>query len=144
LHCANITQFFIPLTEHFVFDQDEGAHNLATDAINTIGVLAGQLEWNQFRALFKRYIGYIKEKPDSEKIVIRIIGAVADALHRAVLGVQEKKETPNSKANGVEAVTDVEMNGVHDDDEENEEEDEDESVGNTEGEDAQNGRCGSS
>lgn len=80
---SNIAHFLLPLIEHFVFDQAEGEHNLANEAVITIGALAEQLEWQQYRALFKRFISYIKSKPDLEKIVIRLIGTTANALFNA-------------------------------------------------------------
>lgn len=80
---SNIAHFLLPLIEHFVFDQAEGEHNLANEAVITIGALAEQLEWQQYRALFKRYMSYIKSKPDLEKIVIRLIGATVNALSNA-------------------------------------------------------------
>jgi len=80
---SNIAHFLLPLIEHFVFDQAEGEHNLANDAVNTIGALAEQLEWQQYRALIKRFMSYIKSKPDLEKIVIRLIGTAVNALSNA-------------------------------------------------------------
>lgn len=80
---SNIAHFLLPLIEHFVFDQGEGEHNLANDAVLAIGSLAEQLEWQQYRALIKRFMSYIKSKPDLEKIVIRLIGTAVNALATA-------------------------------------------------------------
>lgn len=84
LSSSNIAHFFIPLIEHFIFDQDDkDAHQLAAQSITTISSLAEQLSWSQFKALFKRYIGYMKAKPELEKTVIKLVGIVVDALTRA-------------------------------------------------------------
>ncbi|KAA8909474.1 armadillo-type protein [Sphaerosporella brunnea] len=80
---SNIAHFLLPLIEHFVFDQAEGEHNLANEAVFTIGALAEQLEWQQYRAVLKRFMSYIKSKPDLEKIVIRLIGTAVNALSTA-------------------------------------------------------------
>lgn len=80
---SNIAHFFLPLIEHFVFDRAEGEHNLASHTVVTIGALAEQLTWIQYRALFKRYTGYLKTKAGWEKIVVRLIGVVVDALSRS-------------------------------------------------------------
>lgn len=82
----NVSHFFIPLVEHFIFDRAEGneAHNIAAEATTTIGILAGSLEWPQYRALLRRYIGYIEGKPDLEKQIIRLLGKVIDALAQTV------------------------------------------------------------
>jgi U3 small nucleolar RNA-associated protein 20 len=86
LSSRNVSQFFIPLIEHFIFDRDEGsdAHNLAAEATIILGLLAGSLEWPQYRALLTRFIGYITSKPDLGKQIIRLLGKVIDALALAV------------------------------------------------------------
>lgn len=85
LRSANVAHFFIPLIEHFILNraEEENAHNLAAEAVLTIGGLALSLEWPQFRALFRRYHGYISSKPDLEKIVIKLLGVIIDALIKA-------------------------------------------------------------
>ncbi|KAF6228293.1 hypothetical protein HO133_008023 [Letharia lupina] len=85
LRSVNVAHFFIPLIEHFVFDkgEDEGANNLSAETVVTIGALASSLEWPQFRAMFRRFSGYIKSKPDIEKTVIKLLGVVIDALSLA-------------------------------------------------------------
>ncbi|KAG0640639.1 armadillo-type protein [Tuber brumale] len=83
IHGSNIAHFFLPLVEHFVFDQAEDAHNIASETVVTIGALAEQLTWTQYRALFRRYTGYLKSKPELEKIVVRLIGTAVDSLASA-------------------------------------------------------------
>lgn len=85
LRSANVAHFFIPLIEHFIFNkaEDESAHNLAAETVVTIGALTSALEWPQFRALFRRYNGYILSKPDLEKTIIKLLGAVIDTLSQA-------------------------------------------------------------
>jgi U3 small nucleolar RNA-associated protein 20 len=81
----NVSHFFIPLIEHYIFDRAEGneAHNLAAEATTTVGILAGSLEWPQYRAMLRRFIGYIEGKPELEKQIIRLLGKVIDALASA-------------------------------------------------------------
>ncbi len=80
------SHFFIPLIEHFIFDRAEGsdAHNLAAEATTAVGILAGSLEWPQYRAMLRRFTGYIGKKPDLEKQVIRLLGKVIDTIASAV------------------------------------------------------------
>ena len=79
------SHFFIPLIEHFIFDRAEGsdAHSLAAEATTAVGVLSTSLEWPQYRAMMRRFIGYIGAKPDLEKQIIRLLGKVIDALASA-------------------------------------------------------------
>ncbi|KAL2870986.1 putative HEAT repeat protein (DRIM) [Aspergillus lucknowensis] len=86
IQASNVGSIFIPLIEHFVFNQgeDENAHNLVAEAMITIGVLAESLDWNQFRAIFRRYRSYMKSKPEMEKSVLRLLGRMSDALTNAM------------------------------------------------------------
>ncbi|KAF8430325.1 armadillo-type protein [Tirmania nivea] len=91
LQSSNIAHFFLPLIEHFIFDQEGGdSHQLAAESIMAVSSLAEQLTWSQFKALFKRYIGYIKSKQEIEKTVIRLVGITVDSLSRAWV------ESPNN------------------------------------------------
>ncbi|KAM0796595.1 HEAT repeat protein [Usnea florida] len=103
LRSVNVAHFFIPLIEHFVFDrvEDESAHNLSAETVVTIGALASSLEWPQLRAMFRRFSGYLKRKPDVEKTVIRLLGVVIDALSLAA----EDKERALTTLNESETVT---------------------------------------
>ncbi|KAL2827143.1 armadillo-type protein [Aspergillus cavernicola] len=86
IQASNISTIFIPLNEHFVFEQagEENIHNLVAEAVLTIGVLAESLDWNQFRAIFRRYRSYMKSKPEMEKSVLRLLGRMSDALTNAM------------------------------------------------------------
>ncbi|CAL3973099.1 unnamed protein product [Diplocarpon coronariae] len=81
LGSKNVGSFLIPLVEHFIFDRVEGndASQLASEASTTIGVLASCLEWPQYRALLRRYIGYVESK-DQPKQIIRLLGKFVDSL----------------------------------------------------------------
>ncbi|EED22071.1 HEAT repeat protein (DRIM), putative [Talaromyces stipitatus ATCC 10500] len=84
---SNISSVFFPLVEHFVFHiaEDETAHNLAAEAVATLGGLAEWLEWNQFRAIFRRYRANMTSKPEVEKNMIRLLGRMTDALSAAFI-----------------------------------------------------------
>ncbi|TPX15581.1 uncharacterized protein E0L32_004279 [Thyridium curvatum] len=81
----NISQFFIPLLEHFIFGREDGAddHGLGAQASNTIAALSASLEWAQYRALLRRFISFVESKPDLQKQVIRLLDRTTDALARA-------------------------------------------------------------
>jgi U3 small nucleolar RNA-associated protein 20 len=90
LSATNVAHFFIPTIEHFVLDPGSGndAHSLAAEAATTVGILAGSLEWSQYGALLRRFIGHIS-KPGLERQMIRQLGKIIDALAQAA------QETPN-------------------------------------------------
>ena len=119
LRSANVAHFFIPLIEHFVFDKadDESAHNLSAETVSTIGALALSLEWPQFRAMFRRFSGYIQSKPDVEKSVIRLLGVITDALAQAAetkqrgLDVTTENDTDIQTADHVRSTLAITMPG---------------------------------
>ncbi|KAJ5585502.1 uncharacterized protein N7459_005302 [Penicillium hispanicum] len=92
LQSSNLGTVFLPLIEHFSFEEaeDESGHNLIAEAVATIGSLAEWLDWSQFRANFRRYRGYMQSKPDMEKNILRLLGRMSDALSNAM---DQKKET---------------------------------------------------
>lgn len=99
LQSKNIAHFFLPLIEHFVFNkaEDESAHNLSSETVTTIGALALSMEWPQFRAVFRRYLGYIENKPDLAKTMIRLVGVLANSLSSTALDERETPLTSNEE-----------------------------------------------
>ncbi|KAK8153561.1 armadillo-type protein [Phyllosticta citrichinensis] len=78
---TNISHIFIPLIEHFIFDKaddDSGASNLAGESTAAVGSLALSLDWQQYRAVLRRY-----SQLEMDKSTIKLLGAVIDALQKA-------------------------------------------------------------
>lgn len=96
IQATNISTIFIPLIEHFVFDQepDENAHNLIAEAVTTLGALGESLDWNQFRNTFRRYRGYMESKSEMERNVLRLLGRMSDALTNAM----RQRKTPERES----------------------------------------------
>ena len=94
----NIAKLLLPALEHFVFDPAEGdaGRTLADQTVVTVGALARSLNWSTFRATFKRYTGYITAKEDHQKTVLRLLGALVDAL---------SSKTSDSAEDGQEKIT---------------------------------------
>ncbi|KAI9775155.1 MAG: U3 snoRNP protein [Geoglossum umbratile] len=115
LRSGNVSHFFIPLIEHFIFDRadDESAHNLTSETVVTIGLLAEWLEWPQFRAMFRRFVGYIQERQELEKVVIRLLGTVVDALSRAAIAKTRESDVGDAMkhSEGVDPEEDIKMTG---------------------------------
>ncbi|KAI0833974.1 armadillo-type protein [Hypoxylon sp. FL0890] len=85
LNSKNLTQFFVPLLEHFIFGREEGSddHGVGAQAATTIADIASSLEWPQYRAILRRYISYIESKPELRKQLIRLLGKFVDTLATA-------------------------------------------------------------
>ncbi|KAI2472389.1 armadillo-type protein [Annulohypoxylon bovei var. microspora] len=82
LGSKNITHFFVPLLEQFIFNREEGSddHGVGAQAASTIADIASSLEWPQYRAILRRYITYIESKPELQKQLIRLLGKFVDTL----------------------------------------------------------------
>jgi U3 small nucleolar RNA-associated protein 20 len=78
----NLTQFFIPLLEHFIFGREDGSDDrgLGAQANSVIGALALSLHWKHYKTTLQRYIGYVGSKPEQQKRTIRLLGKFTDAL----------------------------------------------------------------
>ncbi|TKX21729.1 hypothetical protein C1H76_6225 [Elsinoe australis] len=85
LSSANVANVFLPLLEHFILDaaQDESAHNLTAEAINAVSALTRCLNWSQYKAVLRRYIGLMKDMEGKEKTILRLVGAVINGLYHA-------------------------------------------------------------
>ncbi|KAI0425434.1 armadillo-type protein [Xylaria sp. FL1042] len=85
LSSKHVAHFFIPLLEHFIFNRpdDSDDHGVGAQAATTISDLAFSLEWPQYRAILRRYIGYVETKPETQKQVIRLLGKFVDTLTTA-------------------------------------------------------------
>ncbi|KAI1204247.1 armadillo-type protein [Annulohypoxylon truncatum] len=82
LGSKNLTHFFVPLLEQFIFNREEGSddHGVGAQAASTIADIASSLEWPQYRAILRRYISYIESKPELQKQLIRLLGKFVDTL----------------------------------------------------------------
>lgn len=100
IQASNLGSIFIPLIEHFVFEDaaDENAHNLIAEGVATLGALSEWLEWGQFRANFRRYRSYMASKPEKEKNILRLLGRMSDALSSAM----KRKKATQAQASGEE------------------------------------------
>ncbi|KAK5634129.1 hypothetical protein RRF57_009843 [Xylaria bambusicola] len=87
LSSRHVAHFLVPLLEHFIFNRsDDGDdHGVGAQATTTISDLAFSLEWPQYRAILRRYIGYVESKPEAQKQVIRLLGKFVDSLTPATL-----------------------------------------------------------
>ncbi|KAI1266877.1 hypothetical protein F5Y18DRAFT_351367 [Xylariaceae sp. FL1019] len=82
LSSRHVSQFLVPLLEHFIFNRPDGVDDqgVGAQAATTISDLAVSLEWPQYRAILRRYISYIDTKPDEQKQVVRLLGKFVDTL----------------------------------------------------------------
>ena len=56
-------------------------HNLVDAAIEAMGALSAQIAWSAYSSLLAKYLRLVKDKPDMEKTLLRVIIAVLDGFH---------------------------------------------------------------
>jgi U3 small nucleolar RNA-associated protein 20 len=85
LQSGNVYHILLPLLEHFIFNKadEEGANNLAGEAVRAVSALSEWLEWPQFRSMLKRFTGYLTSKEDMQKTIIRLLVGMMDSLNQA-------------------------------------------------------------
>ncbi|KAH7328629.1 armadillo-type protein [Stachybotrys elegans] len=106
----NLSMFFIPLLEHFLFNRPDGNedHGLGALAANTISSLAMSLHWKHYRTTLQRYIGYVGSKPEQQKQAVRLLGKFVDALvastqHRTAESMDIDEPTGSSSTRRLES-----------------------------------------
>lgn len=82
---VTICQFLMPLVEHFIFQakDNEKMHNLAAEAVSTTGVLVEWTEWRNYKLYLKKIIDSFSPDKEPERVSIKLLAALADALGRA-------------------------------------------------------------
>ena len=85
LGSVTIRQFLTPLIEHFIFQakDNEKMHNLAAEAVSTTGVLVEWIEWRHYKLYLKKIIDSFSTDKEPERVSIKLLAALADALGRA-------------------------------------------------------------
>ncbi|GMF60103.1 unnamed protein product [[Candida] boidinii] len=56
LSSSSIAHYILPIIEHFSFYEDEKFRNISNVTLVTIAKLMTKLTWNQFQAIFNRYL----------------------------------------------------------------------------------------
>lgn len=103
----NISQFFIPILEHFVFRRADGGddHGLGAQAAKTIGNLAMSLNWRQYRTTLQQHISYIGSRPESQKQTMRLLTRFTDALTSVQSTLDGSTEMPDDEASPLSSKT---------------------------------------
>ncbi|KAI1329551.1 armadillo-type protein [Xylariaceae sp. FL0255] len=107
LSSRHVSQFFIPLLEHFIFNRPDGSDDqgVGAQAATTISDLAFALEWPQYRAILRRYIRYVETRPDSQKQLVRLLSKFTDSLtiasDQSSQNDQEKMELDNTDGSSI-------------------------------------------
>ncbi|KAG7664571.1 UTP20 [[Candida] subhashii] len=82
---SSIAHYILPIIERYVVSTDEKFTNIGMEALDTIGVLLKYINWNQYRAILKRYVATLKSNDqDVLKYRVNLVVAVSDALATSI------------------------------------------------------------
>ncbi|CDS00370.1 hypothetical protein [Sporisorium scitamineum] len=84
-----ISDILAPVLGHFLMpgSVELNDHNLVTEVITSLGLLAGQLTWGPYTALLWQYLRLANKKGASERIMVRTAMAILDNFH---FGMEEE------------------------------------------------------
>lgn len=95
----SISHYILPIIEHYAFCTDEKLRNIANETVDTISDLAKCMNWNQFRALFRRYVANLrKSKPEELRDHVAVIVGVSRSLKKDPIISELTDETDSEMA----------------------------------------------
>ncbi|KAG6399207.1 hypothetical protein SASPL_140683 [Salvia splendens] len=75
-------EVFVPLLFSMLFNVPDGKdENRRSACINALASISGCMKWDQYYALLVRCLRYLGLKPDRQKLLLRLIGAILDRFH---------------------------------------------------------------
>ncbi|GAV51625.1 hypothetical protein ZYGR_0AF00960 [Zygosaccharomyces rouxii] len=87
---SSISNYLIPIVEHYVFSKEEKFRNIGNEVLVTIGVLANFMSWGQYKGLLRRYISFLKARPDDLKESVNLITQLSSALKNSLCYCRHK------------------------------------------------------
>ena len=86
----SIAHYLLPIIEVYVSESVDA--NLSAEALKSIGILTRHISWNQYRAITKRYVSYLVNRPDAMKTTTKLIDTVADAISQPEEAIDKNDE----------------------------------------------------
>ena len=85
----SVAHYLIPIIEHYVFTEEDKYRNIGNEALLTIGALSAKMSWKQYRALLRRYIGFVKSNSDKLKPCVLLINEISHSLKNTLLSSRD-------------------------------------------------------
>ncbi|QDS71851.1 hypothetical protein FKW77_009958 [Venturia effusa] len=103
LSANSLYHLLLPLLDYLALESEDSV--VAGEACRTIGTLIEWVDWQQCRALLRRYIGYVQSKPDIQNTILKLMDAVTVSVCRSAdIKLQLASTTTLSEA-GAEAIS---------------------------------------
>lgn len=87
---SSISNYLIPIVEHYVFSKEEKFRNIGNEVLVTIGVLSNFMSWGQYKGLLRRYVSFLKSRPDDLKQLVNLITQLSSALKNSLCYYRHK------------------------------------------------------
>jgi U3 small nucleolar RNA-associated protein 20 len=100
LSSRNLYHYLFPLLEGFVFKSADGV--LMAEAMKALGNLVEWLDWQQFRALVRKYSAWVKSKEEKQETVLKLLDGVTSGFTRSAALRGQKKAEADEEMEGAE------------------------------------------
>ncbi|CCD22976.1 Utp20p NDAI_0A08230 [Naumovozyma dairenensis CBS 421] len=90
---SSISHYLIPIVEPYAYSTEEKYRNIGNEALLTIGSLSNFMSWNQYKALVRRYVSTLKNKPNSIKVTVLLINQTSASLRNSLCQLRGKTDS---------------------------------------------------
>ncbi|KJE89941.1 hypothetical protein, variant [Capsaspora owczarzaki ATCC 30864] len=79
---SSIVHYFLPLISHVVIETTRSSdHNIVTEAIRTVAMLARQLSWSHYYKAFQSALRTLKKNSELQTTIVRLLVAIIESFH---------------------------------------------------------------
>ncbi|ABN68425.2 U3 snoRNP protein [Scheffersomyces stipitis CBS 6054] len=105
LSSNSIAHYILPIVERYALSSEEKFKNIGHEAFETISILVRSISWNQYKALFRRYISNLKSnKEDLLRNHVHLIISISKSLMLSHLESQESEISDRGHPSDQEAI----------------------------------------
>lgn len=82
IQISDILHIFIPIFTSMIFEANTKTdHMLINNAVECLGSSARKLPWNHYHRIVRQFFGWLKTRPEIQKILMRCIISILDNFH---------------------------------------------------------------
>ncbi|CCG22033.1 Utp20 protein [Candida orthopsilosis Co 90-125] len=80
LNGSNVSHYLLPLLEKYAISKEEKYRNIGLEALESIKILIRSINWNQFKAILKRYLAGLKMDSEVLRQRVNLVVAISSVL----------------------------------------------------------------
>ncbi|KAI5966086.1 UTP20 [Candida margitis] len=77
---SNVSHYILPLLEKYTISKEEKYRNIGLEALDSIKVLVRSINWNQYKAILKRYLAGLEMDSEVLRQRVNLVVAVSSVL----------------------------------------------------------------